>query len=257
MAAIELVVQADDLGMCHAVNEGIVRAFDGGIVTQAAIMAPCPWLDEGVMLARRYGMPIGLHCTLTSEWDHLRWRPLTGGASLVGRDGTMHRTVGDALAGIDPQEAFVEVRAQAERVTAAGVRLICCDNHMGPICPEAFQRLCAELGVPFLYPVVDPHVAFTSSVMMSPFEGNETYPDKKAWLLNHIARLTPGRHFLCTHPAVPGDEIRSLVGPAAGNADWAERFRKSDLDVLTDPDVRSAIDARGIALVSVADLSGT
>ncbi len=235
MAEIRLVVQADDMGMCHAVNEGIVRAFEEGIVTQAAIMAPCPWFDEAVSLAREHAIPIGLHCTLTCEWDHLRWRPITGGASLAEADGTMHRTVKDAMATLDAQQAFAEVRAQADRVKAAGIRLICCDNHMGAVCPEAYRRLCNELEVPFLYPVVEPHVQFESSVMLSPYEGNDSYPDKKAWLLSHIARLTTGTHYLCTHPAVPGAELGAIVRRDAGNVHWAERFRSSDLEVLTDP----------------------
>lgn len=253
-AEVELVVQADDMGMCHAVNEGAVRAFEHGIVTQAAIMAPCPWFDEAVTLARAQGIPLGLHCTLTCEWDHLRWRSIAGGASLAGADGTLHRTVEAARAGLDPEEAFAELRAQADRVAAAGLALICCDHHMGPVCPQACARLCRDLAVPFLYPVIEPHVGFDSVAMLSPHEVGDTYPDKKAWLLNYIARLDVGRHYLCTHPAVAGPELRSLSRPDAGNADWAERFRRSDLEVLTDPEVRSAVESRGIALVSVADL---
>ncbi len=256
MAGIRLVVQADDMGMCHAVNEGIVRAFEEGIVTQAAVMAPCPWFDEAVSLAHAHAIPVGLHCTLTCEWDHLRWRPLTHGRSLAGLDGTMHRTVEAALAELDVEEALVEVRAQADRVRRAGLPLICCDNHMGPVCPEACRRLCRELEVPFLYPVVEPHVHFASSAMLSPHEGNASYHDKRAWLLNHITGLTAGVHYLCTHPAVAGAELGALARPDAGNVDWAERFRRSDLEVLTDPDVRAAVEARGIELISVADLHG-
>lgn len=40
MASVRLVVQADDLGMCRAVNEGITLAATEGIVTQASVMAP-------------------------------------------------------------------------------------------------------------------------------------------------------------------------------------------------------------------------
>jgi predicted glycoside hydrolase/deacetylase ChbG (UPF0249 family) len=41
----------------------------------------------------------------------------------------------------------------------------------------------------------------------------------------------------------------------ARNSDWAERFRKSDLEVLTDSDVRAALAAREIALISAKDVS--
>jgi hypothetical protein len=167
----------------------------------------------------------------------------------------MHRTVQDAMARLDADEAFAELRSQAERVRVAGLSLVCCDNHMGPVCPEACRMLCGHLDVPFLYPFVEPHVAFTSSVMLSPYEGNPAYPDKKAWLLNHLGGLAPGVHYLCTHPAVAGAELSAIARSDARNVDWAERFRRSDLEVLTDPDVCAEIQAHGIELVCVADLA--
>lgn len=249
MSKIQLIVQADDFGMCHAVNTGIVEAFEDGIVTQAALMAPCPWFEEAGALAREHTIPVGLHCTLTCEWDHLRWRPLTAGRSLAAEDGTMHRTLADALAKLDGEDAFVELAAQAAGVEAAGLGLICCDMHMGSVAPEAYGRLCEELGVPFLYPVVGRALRFESSVMLSHHDR-----DKKAWLLRHIDGLTPGLHYLCTHPATPGPELAAMARLDAENADWAERFRKSDLAVLIDPDIRAALDVRGVALVSAKDV---
>jgi len=256
MAEIQLIVQADDFGMCHSVNEGIVEAFVDGIVTQSAIMAPCPWFEEAAALAHAHRVPLGLHCTLTCEWDHLRWRPLCDGASLVGDDGTMHRTIEDAMAKLDAEEASAEVAAQAARVEAAGLSLVCIDQHMWPVCLPAYERLCARLDLPFLYPMVKPSIPFASIRMLSDCEGGETSTKtKKVWLLDHIAKLGPGLHYLCTHPAVPGAEIASIARPDAGNVDWAERYRKSDLEVLTDSDVRAAIEARGIALVSAKDVA--
>ena len=106
-------------------------------------------------------------------------------------------------------------------MTAAGIPLVCCDHHMGPVCPEACERLCDVLGVPFLYPVVEPHVELASSTMLSTHEGNETYADKKAWLLRYIARLTPGIHYLCvpippfawrgTRPALRGVRVPRVL----------------------------------------------
>ena len=80
---IRLIVQADDFGMCHAVNEGVVEAFLDGILTQATMMVPCPWFAEAADLAHRHGIPVGMHSTLTCEWDAMRWRPLTRGRSLA------------------------------------------------------------------------------------------------------------------------------------------------------------------------------
>ncbi len=255
MAEIQLIVQADDFGMCHAVNEGIVRSFVDGIVTQAAMMAPCPWFEEAVALTHDHAIPLGLHGTLTCEWDHLRWQPLTGGASLVGDDGTMHRTIADAIAKLDADEGLIELEAQAARVEAAGLRVHCCDSHMWPVSPPAYEGLCARLGVRFLYPILKANIPFESIRMLSDVEADDAIPDKKTWLLEHIAGLEPGLHYLCTHPAVAGPEIASIARPDADNVVWAERYRVSDLAVLTDPEVRAAIEARGIALVSAEDLA--
>src|ERR1700694_4949490 len=120
---IQLVVQGDDFGMCHAVNSGIEEAFVAGILTQASIMAACPWVDESLAMAVRLGIPVGLHQTLTCDWDRLRWGPLTFGASLAGGDGIFPPTVAEAAAGADVEEAVDELLAQVGRVTAAGLIL--------------------------------------------------------------------------------------------------------------------------------------
>ena len=85
-SGIELVVQGDDFGMCHAVNTGVAEAFTNGILSQASTMVACPWFDEAAALAAEHDIPLGVHLTLTCEWDYLRWPPLTGGPSLAGPD---------------------------------------------------------------------------------------------------------------------------------------------------------------------------
>ena len=109
MTTKRLIVQADDFGMCHAVNQGIAQSFESGILTQTSVMAPCPWVSEAAALAAQLDLPIGVHGTLTCEWDFLRWRPLTAGTSLLESDGTMHRTLEGAIAKIDGTEAATEL----------------------------------------------------------------------------------------------------------------------------------------------------
>lgn len=249
---IQLVVQGDDAGMCHSVNQAVAAAFSEGILTQVSVMAPCPWVDEATAIIRRLGIPAGLHQTLTSEWDHLRWGPITRQPALAGPDGTFPRTVvaaQAAVAGAPDGAAAAELLAQAARVTAAGVALTYLDVHMGMVAPAAYAEVTTRLRLPFLYPGLDSSLRFASIAMLSARPAGE----KKAWLLEHVATLGPGRHLLVTHPGTPGEELSSLTSPDSASWPWAAEYRVSDLEVLTDPGVRRGVESRGIKLVAVAD----
>jgi hypothetical protein len=211
-------------------------------------MVPCPWFTEAASLARTHGLPLGIHQTLTCEWDHLRWRPLTDGPTLVGPDGTFRRTVVDARDNIDPDEAARELEAQADRFLAEGLEIGYFDVHMGFISAPGYAHTSKRYGRPFLYPGLDTSLTFTSIKGLSEREA----ADKKPWMLAWLERLTPGIHLLVCHAATPGAEIASITGPDSIPFRWAEEYRKSDLETLTDPDVIATVDKLGIELVTAA-----
>jgi predicted glycoside hydrolase/deacetylase ChbG (UPF0249 family) len=249
MGEIRLVVQGDDLGMCRAVNEGIRLAAVDGILTQSSVMAPTPWFGEGAAMARQIELPVGLHVTLTCEWEYLRWGPLTTGATIRGADGTFPRTVAEAGAG-DPGEARAEALAQADRATAAGLALTYVDPHMGISQRAAYEAVCERHGLAFMYRGVEPHHEFASIIVLS----LAPVDDRPAWFVDTLEHLGPGPHMVMAHPAVASEERRAITDRDASNYDWAEPYRVADLDALCDPGVRQAIERRGIDLVAVRDL---
>ena len=243
---IRLIVQGDDFGMVHAVNAGTMQAFQAGILTQASTMAACPWFTEAAALARESGIPLGVHQTLTCEWDYLRWRPLTDGPSLVGADGTFLRTVAEAKASITHADAVRELSAQVAKFAAEGLTIDYLDDHMGQSAPEAYDEVSAAAGKPFIYGPVE----------SQRFASIETLSDrdaavKKTWVLEHIAGLTPGVHLLVTHCALAEPELGALHAPGSDTYRWAEEYRLSDQAIVTDPEIRKAIEERGIELVSM------
>jgi chitin disaccharide deacetylase len=253
MGRIRLVVQADDLGMCRAVNEGIEHAVVDGIVTQTSVMAPTPWFAEGAARARRLGVTTGLHATLTCEWRYLRWAPLSVGATLRLDDGTMRRTVEDAAASIEPGEGLEELRIQARRARSCGLDVAYVDCHMGISVPSAYAAMCAELGVQFIYRAVEPHHVFDSLYVLS-LVSPDDLSARTAHFVRWLERLEDGVHFVMCHPGIESSELRAICDPDDDNAVWAERWRTADLAALTDPHVRAVIERRGIDLTSVADL---
>ncbi|TCC31334.1 ChbG/HpnK family deacetylase [Kribbella sindirgiensis] len=246
VAEVQLVVQSDDFGMCHAVNVGTVQAFREGIVTQVSTMAACPWFTEAAALAREFAIPVGVHQTLTCEWDFLRWRPLTDGPSLVGEDGTFRRTVEEAAAGVTHADAVRELSAQAAKFAAEGLTLEYLDFHMGSSVPSAYDEVSAALGKPFIY---GPDVAkrFASIEVLSDRDAD----DKKPWLLDYLDKLTPGVHLLVTHCAAAEPELAALHRPGTYTYRWAEEYRLSDQAMVTDPEIRQAIEDHNIELTTV------
>lgn len=249
---IRLVVRGDDFGMCHAVNEGVRRAFSDGIVTTASAMAPCPWFGEAVEIAKDSGIPVGAHLTLTCEWDYFRWRPLTNGPSLSGDDGTFLRSVELAREHLQHGDVVRELHAQVERFRSAGVGVDYLDHHMGPALPAAYAEVSALAGVRYLY-ADEVRGRLASISELSPRDA----AGKKEWMLGYLRGLTPGAHLLVCHPGVEGSELESLTGPDSVPYRWAAEYRLSDLNVLTDPQVLDLIGELEIALCSLPEaLSG-
>jgi|GEM_PF-1998744 len=62
----KLVVVADDFGLCASVNDGIIDAYQNGIVTELSLMLGSPGTEDAIRKARDAGIEtIGLHCLLT------------------------------------------------------------------------------------------------------------------------------------------------------------------------------------------------
>ena len=244
-----LVVQSDDFGMCHAVNEGTAQAFVDGILTQASMMPPCPWFDEAAAIAVEMELPVGMHSTLTCDWDRLRWGPLTAGRTLTDDGVAFRSTVAAAAAAIDHGDAVEELEAQVQRMRSAGLMPTYFDCHMGIVAPRAYQQICERYDRPFLYPPVERAVPFASIKMLSE-RPTET---KKSWLLHYLSTREPGLHLLYGHCAVDSAELRALASPSHPEYLWTRDYRVADQAVLCDPEVRAAVEENGIELVSLAE----
>jgi chitin disaccharide deacetylase len=60
-----LIVNADDFGRSHSINEAVIRAHREGILTGASLMTNEPGFDEAVKLAKENPkLGVGLHLTL-------------------------------------------------------------------------------------------------------------------------------------------------------------------------------------------------
>ena len=91
---IYLIIRGDDIGSSHAANIACIRSYKEGIMKTVELMVPCGWFPEAVkMLNENPGLDVGVHVTLTSEWENIKWRPLTHAPSLTDEDGYFYPTI--------------------------------------------------------------------------------------------------------------------------------------------------------------------
>jgi hopanoid biosynthesis associated protein HpnK len=149
-----LIINADDLGLCKEVNEGIVRAFDEGLVTSASLMPTGEAFAHAVELAlARPELDLGVHLAL-SETKPVS--PPDAIPSLVTPEGRFPRSwrafLGRYLARrVSREEMERELRAQLERVAETGLRCSHLDGHQHlhllPGLLPIVTRLAEEYGI--------------------------------------------------------------------------------------------------------------
>ena len=105
----QLMIHADDLALCHAKNAATIRAIEYGSVNSGSIMTTCPWIGEIAAFARaNLNIDLGVHLTLTNEWDHYRWpsvAPPQTVPTLVDSYGLLHDLKAIFEQKLDPAEA--------------------------------------------------------------------------------------------------------------------------------------------------------
>lgn len=123
-----LIINADDFGMCHAVNEAVFRAFPNGLLRSTTLMVPCPWALHAMhFLAGHPDIPFGIHLTVISDWFDYRWGPVIARdkvPSLLNKEGYFHNfeQMPGFLAQVNMNELELEFRAQIEIVLSAGFK---------------------------------------------------------------------------------------------------------------------------------------
>ena len=110
-----LLIRADDLGICEAVNHGIAKAVSGGICRSVGLMPNMPAAAHGVELLRDSGVSFGQHSNVCLG------RPLCPPEkipSLVRPDGSFHTSREYRAAEkdfVDVEDAVRELEAQLRR----------------------------------------------------------------------------------------------------------------------------------------------
>jgi predicted glycoside hydrolase/deacetylase ChbG (UPF0249 family) len=159
------IINCDDYGSFFGANLATQQLFEGGCVSSATVMTPCPWARHACRWAAAHPQyAIGVHLTLTSEWDLYRWGPMSasGTDSLRDGEGYFWHESEQFEEHCDAEEVEREVRTQLERARQFGLNPSHWDCHMGSVYGIQTGRLellqmifdlSAEYGLPFRFPI--------------------------------------------------------------------------------------------------------
>jgi predicted glycoside hydrolase/deacetylase ChbG (UPF0249 family) len=258
---LRLIVRGDDMGSSQASNEAVIRCFKDGVMRDVELMAVGPWFPEAARLLRENpALDVGLHLTLTSEWDNVKWRPLTTAPSLVGRDGYFHpmiwphphygkeRALKEQAWKLDEIER--ELRAQIELTKRDVPHLSHLSDHMG------FQALGAEVvalvkRLAGEYALdIDPEPL---GVKWVGWDGKPETPSQKVESFVRVLEgLGPGTWIFVDHPALDTPEMRAVghVGYENVAVD-----RQGVTEAWTSPAAKDVVRRRAIELIGYRDLS--
>jgi chitin disaccharide deacetylase len=268
-----VIIHTDDIGMCQASVEAFAEMVEYGLISSGAVMVPCPWFLEAAAFARTHPQAdLGVHLTLTSEYDHYRWGPISTrdpGSGLMDDQGFFHRSSDEVWQNADPEAATAELDAQISRALAEGMDLTHIDTHMGTVAHPGlipgYIQLATRYGLPPMIPRlsademmavgnVDEGTAQMITGMISMLEemgiplldslsGLELVDatDRIGQAKTALRKLKPGLTHFIIHPSKDTPELRRIT------TSWD--CRAADYETFTSDAMRDFIRAEGIQVI--------
>jgi hypothetical protein len=270
-----LIIHVDDVGASHGSN---LAAFEGmlhGSLTCGSALVPAPWFAETVKLQRQHPeADLGIHMTLTAEYETFRWRSVSGRPSLHAPDGGMWRTVAEAVHNVPVEDAAEELRAQVELALSMGLDVTHLDTHMGTVMDVKFLEPYVDLALEYRLPLffIRPNDRRLAALgeRAPAFVRQTERLDAAGWpVLDHIITKTlseiapeeketrfremfdglrPGlTHFLVHPAAASGDELEAMASSTA-------RHRAKEHEIFRTPAMREYCEERGIKLTGYREI---
>ena len=264
LSAQELVIRIDDMGSSHSANVACIDTYVNGIAKSVEIMPVCAWFPEAVrMLDDNPGLDVGVHLTLTSEWENVKWRPLTHCPSLTDSDGYFYpmmapnssypgQSVIENNGTLNLKEIENEFRAQIELALKYIPQVTHLTGHMGAtgFSEEVLaivQKLSQEYGLPSIDRAgASEEYGFTYVGYDGP---SRTFEEKLVSFKSMLGKLEKGKRYLfLDHPAYDDAEMSSVfhIGYEHVASD-----RQGVTDLLKNPEVKELIDELGIKLIDI------
>ena len=258
-----LIIRGDDMGYSHAGNEAILKCYKEGIEKSIEVLAPSPWFPEAVeMLKQIPDADIGVHLTLTSEWDNIKWRPLSDCPSLRDADGYFYPMVRPnkdypkrSVVENDWKLADIEkeFRAQIELAMKKIPRISHFSGHMGcTSLNDEVKDLVKKLAQEYHIKHHDMSLRDAGVTYVSYVGAHVTPEEKLQSFTKMLESLEPGKTYLFVdHPGLNTPEVQAIHHIGYENV---AIDRQGVTDTWTNPRVKQLIKDKGIQMIGYNQL---
>jgi len=260
----QLIVRGDDMGFSHSADQALIQSYQQGIETSIEVIAPSPWFPEAVkMLAEHPRVDVGLHFAITSEWDNVKWRPLTDCQSLKNEDGYFYPMIhknknypGRAVMehAYNLEDIEKELRAQIQLAKKYIPRLSHVSGHMGSTAftPEV-KALAIKIAKEYNLPMVDVDAEKNLSLYRAryDFKGG-TMEERVMTFISMLDELEDDKTYVFVeHPGFDNNELKAIhhIG-----YEEVAKDRQEVTNLFTSEQVKEAIIRKGIKLVSYQEV---
>lgn len=246
----KLLLRADDLGFSEAVNHGIVRTVQKGLIRNCGVMVNMDATEHAAELFREIPCCLGLHCNVSVG------RPVSHPAavpSLVDGSGIFH----SSRRYRDAKEEFATVGDLRRELTAQYMRFLELFDHK-PAYFEAhavasrnlavaLEQVAAEYGL-FYQPSFQDFTLGGTHVINTAMHSMEPGYDARTALKEELSKAEEGRCYLYVcHPGYLDVYLLRNTSLTLARADEA--------DMLCDPEIRRWLAERGFTLVTYDQLA--
>ena len=270
-----VIIHTDDIGMCQASVSAFAELWEFGLISSGATMVPCPWFLETARFAKdNPKVDLGVHITLTSEWDTYRWAPISTrdqSSGLIDYQGFFYPTSNEAQKHGDPDAVRIEIKAQIAKALTQGINITHVDTHMGAVGSLKFMpsylELSIHLGLPPMIMRLDKlgwiemgfqdDIAETAVRMVAQLENDgvplvdrisglelghaKTRDERLNYAKQVFDQIRPGITHFIIHPSNDTPELRAIT------PDWS--FRVADFETFRSDELQKYIRQSGLQII--------
>lgn len=151
-----VIIHTDDIGMCQSSVAAFADLWKAGVISSGAVMVPCPWAPAAAAYARENPQAdLGIHSTITSEWETYRWGPISSremSTGLMDVEGFFPRTSEAVQESATAEAVRNELEAQIQRAISWGIDPTHLDTHMGAVAHPKFMMEYVNLAMKYKLP---------------------------------------------------------------------------------------------------------